>query len=78
MKIENNILIIDEEISDEEIEEFSISISQDGVNKIHVKNPNLGASIVQALLIKQKDIEIEVDDEILTKVFENVVYKKIQ
>ena len=78
MKIENNILIIDEEISDEEIEEFSTSISQDGFNKIHVKNPNLGASIIQALLIKQKDTEVEVDDEILAKVFENVVYKKIQ
>ena len=78
MKIENNTLIINEEISDEKIEEFSTLISEDGLSKIHIKNPNLGASIIQALLIKQKEIEVKVDDKILTKVFENIVYKKIQ
>jgi len=77
LKIEDNTLIIDDEIGDEDIEEFSTSISQDGFNKILVQNPNLGASIIQALLIKKKDIEIEVDDEILAKVFENVSYKKV-
>jgi len=77
LKIEKNILIIDDEISDEDIDEFSTSISQEGFNKIRVLNPNLGASIIQALLVKQKDIEIEINDEILAKVFENVSYKKM-
>jgi len=77
LKIQDNILIIDDEIGDEDIEEFMASIAQDSFNKIKVQNPNLGASIIQALLLKKKDTEIEVEDEILSKVFENVSYKKI-
>ncbi len=77
MKIKDNTLIIDTEVGDEDIENFTTVMAQDEVKKIEVKTPNLGASIIQALLIKKKDTEIEVDDEILSKVFENVSYKSI-
>ena len=75
MKVENNTLYIDEEISDERVEEFFAVINQDDIEKIEVNNPNLGASIVQLLLIKKREKEIILNDEILQKIFENVTYK---
>lgn len=77
MKVEDDILIIEDEITDEQIDEFVLSLSQEGIKKIEVKTPNLGASIIQALLVKKKDTQIVVEDEILSKVFENVSYKSI-
>lgn len=77
MKVENKKLIIDDEITDEEVEEFVVALSQDNIKKIEIDNPNLGASIIQALLLKKKDTEIIVKDKTLQKVFENVSYKTV-
>lgn len=77
MKVENKKLIIDDEITDEEVEKFVVALSQDNIKKIEIDNPNLGASIIQALLLKKKDTEIIVKDKTLQKVFENVSYKTV-
>ena len=75
MKIENKVLIIDDEISDEEAEEFYAAANQEEIEKIIIKNPNIGASIVQILLNLKKDKDIETDDYTLKRIFENVIYK---
>ena len=77
MKVENGVLIIEDEINDEAVEEFLITISQDRIEKIKVKTPNIGASIVQALLIKKRDTQVEIEDTTLKKIFENVHYETV-
>jgi len=77
MRVENEVLYIDDEINDEEVEEFFTTISQDEITKIEVNNPNLGASIIQILLIKNREKDIIVNDDILQRVFENISYKRI-
>jgi len=77
MRVENEILYIDDEISDEEVEEFYTTISQDEITKIELNTNQLGASIIQILLIKNREKEIIVKDEVLKKVFENITYKRV-
>ena len=72
MKIENNVLYIEEEITDEMAEEFFATLKQDEIKKIVINNPNLGASIVQLLLWFSKEKEIQMQDWTLQKIFENV------
>jgi len=72
MKIENNVLYIEEEITDEMAEEFFATLKQDEIKKIVINNPNLGASIVQLLLWSSKEKEIQMQDWTLQKIFENV------
>ncbi|NPA55498.1 MAG: hypothetical protein GXO40_03960 [Epsilonproteobacteria bacterium] len=78
MRLEDDVLYINEEIEDERVEEFIASVSQDNISKIVVETPHLGGSIVQVLLIKKRDVEVEVEDETLAKLFENVLYKRIE
>ena len=77
MRIEDDTLYIDEEITDEGVEEFVVSISQEDIKSIEVNCNNLGASIVQALLVKKGDKNIVIKDPVLNKIFENVNYKTI-
>jgi len=78
MRVENDILYIDEELSDEVLDEFTATVKQDGIEKIKVLTPNLGASIVQMLLVEKQDKAIEIEDGILKKIFENVLYKTVE
>jgi len=75
MKIEDKVLIIDDEITDEEAEEFYAAANQEEIEKIIIENPNIGAAIVQILLNLKKDKDIETEDYTLKGVFENVIYK---
>ncbi len=75
MKIEDKVLIIDDEITDEEAEEFYAAANQEEIEKIIIENPNIGAAIVQILLNLKKDKVIETEDYTLKRVFENVIYK---
>ena len=78
MRVENDILYIDEELSDEVLDEFTATVKQDGIEKIKVLTPNLGASIVQMLLVEKQDKAVEIEDGILKKIFENVLYKTVE
>jgi len=78
MRVENDILYIDEELSDEVLDEFTATVKQDGIEKIKVLTPNLGAGIVQMLLVEKQDKAIEIEDGILKKIFENVLYKTVE
>jgi hypothetical protein len=77
MRVENGILFIEDEISDELAEEFLATISQNEIEKVELNCSNLGASIIQILLIKKREKEIVLNDPILEKMFENIVYRTI-
>jgi len=70
MKIDNNILIIDEALNDEQIEELIVAINQDEIDTIKVENDELSSGIVQALWCSGKKVDIE--SEFLSKFFDNV------
>ena len=74
MQLQDGVLSIDDAIGDEMIEEFSSTLSQEGIEKIEVLTNDLGGSIVQTLLIAQREITVEVHDPVLEKIFENVCY----
>ena len=77
MRVEDGVLFVDEEISDDRIEEFLAVISQEDLKKVEVSTVDISASIVQLLLIKKQKLEIILEDEVLKKIFENVVYKTL-
>ncbi len=77
MKIEGDTLYIDEEMADEKVDELIASISQEDIKNVEVNCNNLGASMVQVLLIKKRDKNIVIKDPILNKIFENVSYKRV-
>ena len=77
MRIEDDVLYIEEKVGDEVAEKFIKVISKKKISKIEVKTNDLGASIVQALLIQKRDKEIVIEDATLQKIFENVSYKTI-
>ena len=77
MRIKDDILYIEEKVGDEAIEKFIKVIKKKKISKIEVKTNDLGASIVQALLIQKRDKEIVIEDATLQKIFENVSYKTI-
>ena len=55
MRIKDDILYIEEKVGDEAIEKFIKVIKKKKISKIEVKTNDLGASIVQALLIQKRD-----------------------
>ena len=70
MKINDNVLIIDENLEDDIVEEFIISVNQPQITKIVIETDNISAPILQALWCLDK--EIEVKTEFLKLFFENV------
>ena len=46
------------------------SLSQEGIEKVEVQNPDISAGIIQALWCSGKKIDVE--DEFLSKFFDNV------
>jgi len=72
MKIEENVLIIDESLNDNDIENFLVAVSQDEIEKIVIKNDDLVAGIVQILWCESQKKFIECKSSFLKKFFENV------
>ena len=72
MKIEENVLIIDESLNDDDIENFLVAISQDEIEKIVIKNDDLSAGIIQILWCESQKKFIECESSYLKKFFENV------
>ena len=70
MRIEENILIVDEPILEDKVDEFEVSVKQPQIEKIIIKTDDLHASAIQILWCLDKKIEIE--SEFLQKFFENV------
>jgi len=70
MKIENNNLIIDETLSDENVEELIIALKQKEIQIVKIDNDEVSSGIVQALWCSGKKIETE--SLFLSKFFENV------
>jgi len=71
MSIEEEKLIIDSAMSDEDIEEFLVTISQEQIKKVIIKNDDISSSIIQAIWCSKKDVEVE--SEFLKPFFENIV-----
>ena len=70
MRLENGVLIVDGSLTDENIDEFMASLSQEGIERVEVQNPDISAGIIQALWCSGKKIDVE--DEFLSKFFDNV------
>jgi len=71
MSIEEEKLIIDSPMSDEDIEEFLVTLSQEQIQKVIIKNDDIASSIIQAIWCSKK--EVKVKSEFLKPFFENVV-----
>ena len=70
MKIDNNVLIIDEALNDENIEELILAVNQDEIDTVNVLNDELSSGILQVLWCSGKIIDVE--SEFLSKFFDNV------
>ena len=70
MKINENVLVIDESLGDDVIEEFIASVNQSQITKIVIETDDITAPILQILWCLNK--EIEVKTEFLKLFFENV------
>lgn len=75
MRVLDDCLIIEQPISDDSVLEFADAINRSEIKKVIVENSELGASIVQILLCKKREKDIEVKDDFLEKFFENIAYK---
>jgi ABC-type xylose transport system substrate-binding protein len=69
MKIEGDKLFIDEALTDENVEEFLLALSQDDIKKVIIKNDDLSSGIIQAIWCSGKEVEVS---GFLSKFFENV------
>ena len=74
MKINENILVIDESLGDDVVEEFIVSANQPQITKIIIETDDISAPILQVLWCLDK--EIEVKTEFLKLFFENVKKEK--
>ena len=72
MRIDNNILIIDEVLEDENIQEFYEATKQDEIEIIRVEAENISAGAVQILWNLKERKKIVIESEFLSKFFENV------
>lgn len=70
MRIEDNILIVDEEILEDRLDEFEVTINQPQIEKIVIQTDDIDARAVQLLWCIDKKVEVE--SEFLSKFFENV------
>jgi hypothetical protein len=69
MKIEGDKLFIDEALTDENVEEFLLALSQDDIKKVIIKNEDLSSGIIQVIWCSGKEVEVS---GFLSKFFENV------
>lgn len=74
MRIEDNILFLEDDIHDEMIEEFLEKIKEVQFQEIRVKNIILGSLIVQVLFVLSKEKKISFDDTVMEKFFENISF----
>jgi len=78
VRIEDKTLYIEEPLYDDNIEEAIATFSQDNIQNIEVLTNDLGAGIVQELLVQKRQKDVIVHDDVLKKIFENVIYKSIE
>ena len=74
MKIDDNVLVIDESLGDDVIEEFIASVNQPQITKIIIETDDITAPILQILWCLDKEIEVKTD--FLKLFFENVKREK--
>jgi predicted transcriptional regulator len=72
MRIDNNILIIDDVLEDDDVAEFYEATKQDEIEVIRVEVENISAGAVQILWNLKESKKIEIEGEFLKKFFENV------
>jgi predicted transcriptional regulator len=72
MRIENNVLIIDDILEDDDVAEFYEATKQDEIEVIRVEAENISAGAVQILWNLKDNKKIEIEGEFLKKFFENV------
>ena len=70
MRIEDNVLIVDEEILEDKLDEFEVTINQPQIEKIVIQTDDIDARGIQLLWCLDKEVEVE--SEFLAKFFENV------
>ncbi len=70
MRIEENILVVDEPILEDKVDEFEVSVRQPQIEKIVIENDDIHASAIQILWCLDKKVEVKSD--FLEKFFENV------
>ena len=75
MKIEENKLILEDEISDDMVDELIALLQTDGLETIQIDTNNIGSLVLQQLFCISKDIKVVVDDPFVAKFFENIEFK---
>ena len=75
MKIEENKLILENEISDDMVDELIALLQTDDLETIQIDTNNIGSLALQQLFCASKDIKVVVDDHFIAKFFENIEFK---
>jgi len=71
MTIEDEKLIIDNPVRDEDIDEFLVTLSQEQIKKVVIKEDDIASSIIQAIWCSKKEVKVKSD--FLKPFFENVI-----
>ena len=75
MRVEDDKLIIDSNLSDDMLDEFLDSIKQDQIEKIVVGCDDIASSIIQVLWCVQNEKKVKVKVDFLEHFFENVTQR---
>lgn len=76
MKIEENKLIIDDPISEMEIDELLTSLKQEQISEVIVQNDDLHAGAIQALWCVKNKKSVTIESEFLKPFFEHVIQRQ--
>ena len=72
MRVEDGVLILDSEVSDEMLDEFLDLSNQDDVKSILIETDNISSLVIQQLFCIRESKEVICDDEFLGKFFDDV------
>ena len=75
MKIEENILILEDEINDEMLEEFMQLCQTKGLASIVIETDNICSLALQHLFCISKNIKVVCNDSFIAKFFDNIQFE---
>ena len=74
MRIEENILILDQEISDDMVDQLIENINNEEVESIQIDTDNISSLAIQQLLCVAKEKKMIINNSFIEKFFENINY----
>ncbi len=75
MKIEENMLILDDEINDDMLNEFIELTKTKGLESIIIDTDNISSLVLQQIFCVSKDIKIVCNDPFIAKFMDNIQFE---